>query len=98
MIEADHMQHAMDHETRQLFANRDSVVRRVPSRDVWRDVDVADKRCATGSTRQCERDDIGGTLMTQVLLVEGGDSTSADEGDREPRVANSLGFQNAARE
>ena len=43
MIEAEHVQHAVHDEARQLFAQRHAMCLGVSSRDVRRDVDVADR-------------------------------------------------------
>jgi len=82
MIVAEHMQHAVDDEARQLLAYSDSAGRGVFARDVRADVDVTDNWTAATVSPQTKRDHVGWAMVPKESAVELGDCGAPNEGDR----------------
>jgi hypothetical protein len=98
MIESDDMKHAVNHEPRQLFADRDTIFNRVTARDVRRDIDVTEQRASAGAPSKTKGDHVGGTAMSKVTSIQQRDVTAIDEGNGQARRPNSLGPEHGARD
>src|SRR5512140_385589 len=98
MLVPEHVQHAVYDEPRELLAHRDAVLERVRACDGGRDVDVADHRGISTRPLVCERDHVGGAAMAEMPRVEARHGGSAEEGDREHRIAYALRREGGARD
>src|SRR5690606_11754510 len=96
MIVTEHVQGAMNHEPRNLLAQRTTVCARISSRHIRTYVDVANERCTFMRRQEAKRNYVRGASVAQVILVKLRHRLRIHECDGELRVSHTLRVQHLA--
>ena len=70
MVVAEYVEHAVNDQARQLFADGRSMSMRVLARDFRANVDVPDNRIVWRCTREPEGDHVGWTAVGEVCAIQ----------------------------
>jgi hypothetical protein len=93
MIVAEYVEHAVNDQPRQLFADGRSMSTRVLARDFRTNVDVPNNGIAWRCTHEPEGDHVGWAAVGEVRSIQTRDCPPTNERDRQQRVANAFAFE-----